>query len=252
MKRILITNDDGATAPGLARLIEVLSPLARVTVVAPKHNQSAASSAITLDRALCVAREGTDFYTVNGTPADCVHVALTGLLTEKPDLIVVGINRGKNLGEDIVYSGTLGAARAGYLFGVPSVAVSLVSDTWANLPTPCRVSERLVSTLLDMPTLSAVLFNVNVPDVPVTDLRGIKETRPGLRDVPRRAAVQPTVEGKLFISLGHQGNPIDCGAGTDFEALASGYVSVSPLKMSPVNADIGIDFSVLMSRSNKK
>lgn len=252
MQRILITNDDGATAPGLARLIEVLSPLARVTVVAPKHNQSAASSAITLDRALCVAREGTDFYTVNGTPADCVHVALTGLLTEKPDLIVVGINRGKNLGEDIVYSGTLGAARAGYLFGVPSVAVSLVSDTWDNLPTACRVSERLVSTLLDMPTLSAVLFNVNVPDVPVTDLRGVKETRPGLRDVPRRAAVQPTVEGKLFISLGHQGNPIDCGAGTDFEALASGYVSVSPLKMSPVNADIGIDFSVLMSRSNKK
>ena len=252
MKRILITNDDGATAPGLARLIEVLSPLARVTVVAPKHNQSAASSAITLDRALCVAREGTDFYTVNGTPADCVHVALTGLLTEKPDLIVVGINRGKNLGEDIAYSGTLGAARAGYLIGVPSVAVSLVSDTWDNLPTACRVSERLVSTLLDMPTLSAVLFNVNVPDVPVTDLRGIKETRPGLRDVPRRAAVQPTVEGKLFISLGHQGNPIDCGAGTDFEALASGYVSVSPLKMSPVNADIGIDFSVLMSRSNKK
>ena len=252
MKRILITNDDGATAPGLARLIEVLSPLARVTVVAPKHNQSAASSAITLDRALCVAREGTDFYTVNGTPADCVHVALTGLLTEKPDLIVVGINRGKNLGEDIAYSGTLGAARAGYLFGVPSVAVSLVSDTWDNLPTACRVSERLVSTLLDMPTLSAVLFNVNVPDVPVTDLSGIKETRPGLRDVPRRAAVQPTVEGKLFISLGHQGNPIDCGAGTDFEALASGYVSVSPLKMSPVNADIGIDFSVLMSRSNKK
>lgn len=252
MKRILITNDDGATAPGLARLIEVLSPLARVTVVAPKHNQSAASSAITLDRALCVAREETDFYTVNGTPADCVHVALTGLLTEKPDLIVVGINRGKNLGEDIAYSGTLGAARAGYLFGVPSVAVSLVSDTWDNLPTACRVSERLVSTLLDMPTLPAVLFNVNVPDVPVTDLRGIKETRPGLRDVPGRAAVQPTVEGKLFISLGHQGNPIDCGAGTDFEALASGYVSVSPLKMSPVNADIGIDFSVLMSRSNKK
>ena len=252
MKRILITNDDGATAPGLARLIEVLSPLARVTVVAPEHNRSAASSAITLDRALCVAREGTDFYTVNGTPADCVHVALTGLLTEKPDLIVVGINRGKNLGEDIVYSGTLGAARAGYLFGVPSVAVSLVSDTWDNLPTACRVSECLVSTLLDMPTLSAVLFNVNVPDVPVTDLRGVKETRPGLRDVPRRAAVQPTVEGKLFISLGHQGNPIDCGAGTDFEAIASGYVSVSPLKMSPVNADIGIDFSVLMSRSNKK
>lgn len=252
MKRILITNDDGAMAPGLSRLLEVLCPLARVTVVAPKHNQSAASSAITLDRALCVAREGTDFYTVDGTPADCVHVALTGLLTEKPDLIVVGINRGKNLGEDIVYSGTLGAARAGYLFGVPSVAVSLVSDTWDNLPTACRVSERLVSTLLDVPTLSAVLFNVNVPDVPVTDLLGVKETRPGLRDVPRRAAVQPTVEGKLFISLGHQGNPIDCGAGTDFEAIASGYVSVSPLKMSPVNADTGIDFSVLMSRSNKK
>ncbi len=252
MKRILITNDDGAMAPGLSRLLKVLCPLARVTVVAPAHNQSAASSALTLDRALCVSREGTDFYTVDGTPADCVHVALTGLLSEKPDLIVAGINRGKNLGEDIVYSGTLGAARAGYLFGVPSLAVSLVSDTWDNLPTAAFVSERLVFALLHVPALPVVLFNVNVPDVPIQELRGIKETRPGLRDIPRRAAVQPTVDGKLLIHLGPQGQPVDCRAGTDFEAIASGYVSVSPLKMSPVNADIGIDFSVLMSRSKEK
>ena len=252
MKRILITNDDGAMAPGLSRLLKVLCPLARVTVVAPAHNQSAASSALTLDRALCVSREGTDFYTVDGTPADCVHVALTGLLAEKPDLIVAGINRGKNLGEDIVYSGTLGAARAGYLFGVPSLAVSLVSDTWDNLPTAAFVSERLVFALLHVPALPVVLFNVNVPDVPIQELRGIKETRPGLRDIPRRATVQPTVDGKLLIHLGPQGQPVDCRAGTDFEAIASGYVSVSPLKMSPVNADIGIDFSVLMSRSKEK
>ncbi len=252
MKRILITNDDGAMAPGLSRLLKVLCPLARVTVVAPAHNQSAASSALTLDRALCVSREGTDFYTVDGTPADCVHVALTGLLAEKPDLIVAGINRGKNLGEDIVYSGTLGAARAGYLFGVPSLAVSLVSDTWDNLPTAAFVSERLVVALLHVPALPVVLFNVNVPDVPIQELRGIKETRPGLRDIPSRAAVQPTVDGKLLIHLGPQGQPVDCRAGTDFEAIASGYVSVSPLKMSPVNADIGIDFSVLMSRSKEK
>lgn len=252
MKRILITNDDGAMAPGLSRLLKVLCPLARVTVVAPAHNQSAASSALTLDRALCVSREGTDFYTVDGTPADCVHVALTGLLAEKPDLIVAGINRGKNLGEDIVYSGTLGAARAGYLFGVPSLAVSLVSDTWDNLPTAAFVSECLVFALLHVPALPVVLFNVNVPDVPIQELRGIKETRPGLRDIPRRAAVQPTVDGKFLIHLGPQGQPVDCRAGTDFEAIASGYVSVSPLKMSPVNADIGIDFSVLMSRSKEK
>lgn len=252
MKRILITNDDGAMAPGLSCLLKVLCPLARVTAVAPAHNQSAASSALTLDRALCVSREGTDFYTVDGTPADCVHVALTGLLAEKPDLIVAGINRGKNLGEDIVYSGTLGAARAGYLFGVPSLAVSLVSDTWDNLPTAAFVSERLVFTLLHVPALPVVLFNVNVPDVPIQELRGIKETRPGLRDIPSRAAVQPTVDGKLLIHLGPQGQPVDCRAGTDFEAIASGYVSVSPLKMSPVNADIGIDFSALMSRSKEK
>lgn len=252
MKRILITNDDGAMAPGLSRLLKVLCPLARVTVVAPAHNQSAASSALTLDRALCVSREGTDFYTVDGTPADCVHVALTGLLAEKPDLIVAGINRGKNLGEDIVYSGTLGAARAGYLFGVPSLAVSLVSDTWDNLPTAAFVSGRLVFALLHVPALPVVLFNVNVPDVPIQELRGIKETRPGMRDIPRRATVQPTVDGKLLIHLGTQGQPVDCRAGTDFEAIASGYVSVSPLKMSPVNADIGIDFSVLMSRSKEK
>ena len=252
MKRILITNDDGAMAPGLSRLLKVLCPLACVTVVAPAHNQSAASSALTLDRALCVSREGTDFYTVDGTPADCVHVALTGLLAEKPDLIVAGINRGKNLGEDVVYSGTLGAARAGYLFGVPSLAVSLVSDTWDNLPTAAFVSERLVFALLHVPALPVVLFNVNVPDVPIQELRGIKETRPGLRDIPRRAAVRPTVDGKLLIHLGPQGQPVDCRAGTDFEAIASGYVSVSPLKMSPVNADTGIDFSVLMSRSKEK
>lgn len=252
MKRILITNDDGAMAPGLSRLLKVLCPLARVTVVAPAHNQSAASSALTLDRALCVSREGTDFYTVDGTPADCVHVALTGLLAEKPDLIVAGINRGKNLGEDIVYSGTLGAARAGYLFGVPSLAVSLVSDTWDNLPTAAFVSGRLVFALLHVPALPVVLFNVNVPDVPIQELRGIKETRPGMRDIPSRAAVQPTVDGKLLIHLGPQGQPVDCRAGTDFEAIASGYVSVSPLKMSPVNADIGIDFSALMSRSKEK
>lgn len=252
MKRILITNDDGAMAPGLSRLLKVLCPLACVTVVAPAHNQSAASSALTLDRALCVSREGTDFYTVDGTPADCVHVALTGLLAEKPDLIVAGINRGKNLGEDIVYSGTLGAARAGYLFGVPSLAVSLVSDTWDNLPTAAFVSGRLVFALLHVPALPVVLFNVNVPDVPIQELRGIKETRPGMRDIPSRAAVQPTVDGKLLIHLGPQGQPVDCRAGTDFEAIASGYVSVSPLKMSPVNADIGIDFSALMSRSKEK
>ena len=252
MKRILITNDDGAMAPGLSRLLKVLCPLARVTVVAPVHNQSAASSALTLDRALCVSREGPDVYTVDGTPADCVHVALTGLLAEKPDLIVAGINRGKNLGEDIVYSGTLGAARAGYLFGVPSLAVSLVSDTWDNLPTAAFVSERLVVALLHVPALPVVLFNVNVPDVPIQELRGIKETRPGLRDIPSRAAVQPTVDGKLLIHLGPQGQPVDCRAGTDFEAIASGYVSVSPLNMSPVNADTGIDFSVLMSRSKEK
>ena len=151
-----------------------------------------------------------------------------------------------------MYSGTLGAARAGYLFGVPSLAVSLVSDTWDNLPTAAFVSERLVVALLHVPALPVVLFNVNVPDVPIQELRGIKETRPGLRDIPSRAAVQPTVDGKLLIHLGPQGQPVDCRAGTDFEAIASGYVSVSPLKMSPVNADIGIDFSVLMSRSKEK
>lgn len=151
-----------------------------------------------------------------------------------------------------MYSGTLGAARAGYLFGVPSLAVSLVSDTWDKLPTAAFVSERLVFALLHVPALPVVLFNVNVPDVPIQELRGIKETRPGLRDIPRRAAVQPTVDGKLLIHLGRQGQPVDCRAGTDFEAIASGYVSVSPLKMSPVNADIGIDFSVLMSRSKEK
>ena len=246
MKRILITNDDGATSIGLGVLSETLSRIARVVVVAPACNKSATSAAITLNRALCVTRKSPDFYTVDGTPADCVHAALTGLLSEKPDLIVSGINCGKNLGEDIVYSGTVGAARVGYLFAVSSLAVSLVSDSWRHVQTAADVSRILISRILQTENLSPFLFNVNVPDLPFKMLCGIKKTRPGLRSSPQRATVQTGADGKFFVSLGSQGNPVDCGSGTDFEAIQNGYVSVSPLKMLPAMTDNEIDFSALM------
>ena len=245
MKQILLTNDDGAASPGLRALAKALSDLAHVVVVAPACNKSAASAAITLNRALCVKREATDFYTVDGTPADCVHVALTGLLTQKPDLVISGINQGKNLGEDIVYSGTVGAARIGPLFGISSLAVSLVSSTWEHLETASCVTCRLVSHILSMRRLSPTLLNVNVPDLPVKALCGIRKTRPGLRATPDRAGVQKAADGTLFVRLGNQGQPIDCEPGTDFDAIRSGYVSVSALKMNPAQKDCGIDFSAL-------
>jgi len=229
VKHILISNDDGIDAPGLQALVAVLRPLARVTVVAPAGNVSAASSAITLARALSVRRLERDVYTVDGTPTDCTHLAFTGLLEEKPDLVIAGINDGMNLGDDTLYSGTVGAAKEGVLFGVDSMAVSLVERGFAGLEAACAVALRVMEILEAHPHDFPVLLNVNVPNRPLENLQGFRWTRLGRRQCASHCLMQGEEGDVRLLHLGAQGEPKDAGEGTDFAAVASGFVSVTPL-----------------------
>src|SRR5215468_4873219 len=174
---ILLSNDDGYFAPGLAALAEGLAPLGDITVVAPERDRSGASNSLTLDRPLMVSRAHNGFRYVNGTPTDCIHMAVTGLLDFEPDVIVSGINSGSNMGDDTLYSGTVAAATEGYLLGIPSIAVSLVGTEFKHFATGARVARTLVERLARAPFGSAVLLNVNVPDIPYDDLKGIEVTR---------------------------------------------------------------------------
>ncbi|HET9114034.1 MAG TPA: 5'/3'-nucleotidase SurE, partial [Burkholderiales bacterium] len=179
--RILLSNDDGYFAPGLAILAATLSGIADITVVAPERDRSGASNSLTLDRPLMVRQAQSGFYYVNGTPTDCVHLAVTGLLTELPDMVISGINNGANMGDDTVYSGTVAAATEGFLLGVPSIAVSLTSFSGKNFPAAARVVLDLVKRLQDQPLNAPVLLNVNVPDLPYEELAGHAITRLGRR-----------------------------------------------------------------------
>src|SRR5262245_3691998 len=171
--RILLSNDDGYYAPPIALLAEMLAPLGQVTVVAPERDRSGSSNSLTLDRPLAVRRSQSGFYYVNGTPTDCVHVAITGLLTEPPDLVVSGINDGANMGDDTLYSGTVAAATEGFLLGIPAIAVSLALKGRENYPTAGRVTAELVARFRERPFAQPVLLNVNVPDLDYDALRGV-------------------------------------------------------------------------------
>src|SRR5512135_2787480 len=176
--RILLSNDDGYFAPGLERLAAELAPHADITVVAPERDRSGASNSLTLDRPLTVRRAPNGFLFVNGTPTDCVHLAVTGLLDELPDMVISGINLGPNMGDDTIYSGTVAGATEGYLLGIPSIAVSLTSKTAAHFETAAHLAVELVQRYARMPT-GAWLLNLNVPDVPLAALRGFRVTRLG-------------------------------------------------------------------------
>src|SRR5512144_2417744 len=179
--RILLSNDDGYFAPGLERLAEAMSPHAEVVVVAPERDRSGASNSLTLDRLLVVRRAPNGFLFVNGTPTDCVHLAVTGLLDDLPDMVVSGINLGANMGDDTIYSGTVAAATEGYLLGVPSVAVSLASKTAAQFETAAKVAVDLVQRFIKEKFHVPILLNINVPDVPQEQLQGLEITRLGRR-----------------------------------------------------------------------
>lgn len=229
--RILLSNDDGYFAPGIEALAQALGTLGDVTVVAPERDRSGASNSLTLDRPLSLKRTANGFYYVNGTPTDCVHLAVTGMLDHLPDMVVSGVNHGANMGDDTVYSGTVAAATEGFLLGVPSIAVSLVSKSASDFTAAARVARDLAERFIRAPFPQPVLLNVNVPDVGYERLRGVKVTRLGKRHKAEPAVRSVTPRNDTVYWVGAAGDAADAGEGTDFHAVASGYVSVTPLQI---------------------
>ena len=229
--RILLSNDDGYFAPGLAALAEALKALGEITVVAPERDRSGASNSLTLDRPLTARRAANGFLFVNGTPTDCVHLAVTGLLDALPDMVVSGINHGSNMGDDTIYSGTVAAATEGFLLGIPAIAVSLTGRSGANFATAGRIAADLVRRHLRHSPGEAYLLNVNVPDVPADRLGGVEVTRLGKRHKAEPVIKSATPRGDTVYWIGAAGDAADAGPGTDFHAIASGRVSVTPLQM---------------------
>lgn len=229
--RILLSNDDGYFSPGLEVLAKALAGLAEVTVVAPERDRSGASNSLTLDRPLMLRKAPSGFYFVNGTPTDCVHLAVTGMLDELPDMVVSGINLGANMGDDTVYSGTVAAATEGYLLGVPSIAISLDSRSGKNLATAGKVARDLVERFIEQGMGTPVLLNVNVPDVPLEELAGIEVTRLGKRHKAEAVIKMKTPRNETCYWVGAAGAAQDAGDGTDFHAVNSRRVSITPLQI---------------------
>lgn len=229
--RILLSNDDGYFAPGITLLAEMLSPLAEITVVAPERDRSGSSNSLTLDRPLTVRRTQGRIYFVNGTPTDCVHLAVTGLLKQLPDVVISGINHGANMGDDTIYSGTVAAATEGFLLGIPSMAVSLVAEGDGNFRTAGRVVLDLVTRFQRRPFREPVMFNVNVPDVPYEQLRGMQVTRLGRRHKAEPVVKAQSPRGETVYWVGAAGAAQDAGEGTDFHAIANHRVSITPLQV---------------------
>lgn len=229
--RILVSNDDGYFAPGLAALAQALSPLGSVTVIAPERDRSGASNSLTLNRPLNLRRSHSGYWYVDGTPTDCVHLAVTGLLEERPDIVVSGINDGTNMGDDTIYSGTVAAATEGYLLGIPAIAVSLSSRSRGHFATAGRVAAELVRQLIDDPIDAPLLLNVNVPDLPYEQLAGREVTRLGKRHKAEPVIRSTNPRGETVYWVGAAGDAADAGPGTDFHAVAQGRVSITPLQM---------------------
>ncbi|HET7159328.1 MAG TPA: 5'/3'-nucleotidase SurE [Burkholderiales bacterium] len=229
--RILVSNDDGYFAPGITVLAQALAAHAEVTVVAPERDRSGASNSLTLDRPLSVRRAANGFLYVNGTPTDCVHLAVTGLLEALPDVIVSGINYGANMGDDTIYSGTVAAATEGFLLGIPSIAISLISEGGGNFATAARVASEIVERFRSRPLNQPVLLNVNVPDVAHAALRGTVVTRLGKRHKAEPVIESKTPRGDVVYWVGAAGGAQDAGPGTDFHAVADGMVSITPLQV---------------------
>jgi 5'-nucleotidase len=228
---ILVSNDDGYNAPGLEALVSALRDLADITVVAPEVNHSGASNSLTLSRPLAVRQAPNGFTYVNGTPSDCVHVALTGLLDRRPDLVVSGINNGANMGDDTLYSGTVAAAAEGYLFGSPSIAFSLVAKGWSNLDAAATHARNIVAQQLKNPLGGSALLNVNFPDLALHLTKGVLATRLGKRHPSQPVVRSSTPYGETVYWIGPSGAANDATQGTDFDAINRGFVSITPLRL---------------------
>ncbi|NJD25579.1 MAG: 5'/3'-nucleotidase SurE [Betaproteobacteria bacterium] len=229
--RILLSNDDGYFAPGLAMLADSLAGLGELVVVAPEQNRSGASNSLTLDRPLTLKKAANGFYFVNGTPTDCVHLAVTGMLDHLPDIIVSGINFGANMGDDTIYSGTVAAATEGFLLGIPSVAISLASFEGRNFATAGRVARQLVERFIRSPFAEPVLLNVNVPDLPWETVGPVEITRLGRRHKAEPVVRMQSPRNETVYWVGAAGAAADAGPGTDFGAVERGCVSITPLQI---------------------
>lgn len=229
--RILLSNDDGYFSPGIEILARTLAEIADITVVAPERDRSGASNSLTLDRPLSLRRAANGFYFVNGTPTDCVHLAVTGMLDHLPDMVVSGINLGANMGDDTLYSGTVAAATEGYLLGIPALAVSLTSRSGEHLATAARIARQMVERFQQDGFGAPLLLNVNVPDVPFERLKGVRVTRLGRRHKAEPVVKQKTPRDETVYWVGAAGAAQDAGEGTDFHAVANDYVSATPIQI---------------------
>jgi len=229
--KILVSNDDGYLATGINVLIAVLEEVADVVVVAPDRNRSAASNSLTLKVPLRVSEVAPNRYKVDGTPSDCVHLALTGFLDFVPDLVVSGINHGANLGDDVIYSGTVAAAMEGRFLGLPTIAVSLVGNDLQHFDTAAAVASELVQKIERAPLASDVVLNLNVPNIALSELKGIQATRLGFRHKSEPILKDTDPYGRSIYWVGPAGEGQDAGDGTDFFAVKQGFASVTPLKV---------------------
>ncbi len=228
--RILIANDDGYLAPGLAALVKACEGLGDLDVVAPEQNASGTSNSLTLNRGLSVYSAANGFRYINGTPSDCVHLALSGMLERRPDLVVAGINQGANMGDDTLYSGTVAAAMEGFLFGIPAIAFSQVQKGWQDLDAATRVARSVIEHVLrDPPAAAHYLLNVNIPNRPDADTRPRRITRLGRRHASEPVIRQVSPRGDTLFWIGPAGDAREAGPGTDFHATANGEISITPL-----------------------
>ncbi|WP_028604191.1 5'/3'-nucleotidase SurE [Ottowia thiooxydans] len=237
--KILLCNDDGFQAPGIVALYEALKDLAEVEVIAPEHNNSAKSNSLTLYSPLYVHQAANGFRYVNGTPADCVHIALTGLLGYKPDLVVSGINNGANMGDDTIYSGTVGAAMEGYLFGIPAIAFSQVEKGWGHIDAAAATARDMVSKIGQHRQDGGKpwLLNVNIPNLPYEQIKSPKICRLGRRHAAEKVITQTSPRGDTMYWIGGAGAASDAADGTDFHATEQGHVAITPLKVDLTDHD---------------
>lgn len=232
---ILLSNDDGIYAKGLNILANYLRDIAKLDIVAPDRNRSGASNSLTLSAPLYIKRLNDEMVSVEGTPTDCVHLAITGLLTSQPDMVLSGINEGANLGDDTLYSGTVAAAIEGRFLGLPAIAVSLVGTEYRYYETAAMVAKKLVQGLKVSKLPAYTILNVNVPDVPFAELKGWEVTRLGRRHRSEPIIEQKDPRGKIVYWVGPAGPEQDAGQGTDFHAVRSGKVSITPLQVDLTN-----------------
>jgi 5'-nucleotidase len=248
---ILVSNDDGYLARGLRVLADTLAEFATVTVVAPDRNRSGASNSLTLDSPLRVEQVSENVYFVNGTPTDCVHVAITGLLETEPDMVVSGINHGANLGDDVLYSGTVAAAMEGRFLGLPAIAVSLVLDNAHNFAAAAALTARLVKQIVDDPLPKDTILNVNVPDLPPESPLELEVTRLGFRHKSEPVIRAKDPKGETIYWVGPAGRGQDSGAGTDFHAIENGRASVTPIKVDLTDHDRVAPLSEWLARRSR-